>query len=365
MSKPRKFLRIVVGNILVFFAILWAINLLAAALLDSQYTLEQALVPVSSKARRPSLEDREKATAVFREFSLLRTRYVPFVAWSRLPFEGRYTTVNAEGDRVHPPTTANPKGHVRFFGGSTIWCKGVADEETIPAQFNALYPELRVHNHGESAFVSRQGVARLTNLVNQDEPMDVVFFYDGCNDVYRLCRDESTLNGHARGDSIAARVKPASHIFNALAGPIWEVTQFVAGVLELAPEPESLCATVPGHAEKVARTLVNNWRIAKALAEARGAEFHAALQPVAAVGSPNIEYLGEKTSQRSQDRRQISALVGQIIEAENADWLHDFSDAFDRPEYIYIDGCHVNPLGNQIIAERFSEVAKQALQRLR
>jgi lysophospholipase L1-like esterase len=40
---------------------------------------------------------------------------------------------------------------------------------------------------------------------------------------------------------------------------------------------------------------------------------------------------------------------------ENLVWIHDLSDAFDVDEYIYIDGCHVNGRGNQIIAKRISE----------
>ena len=31
--------------------------------------------------------------------------------------------------------------------------------------------------------------------------------------------------------------------------------------------------------------------------------------------------------------------------------IHDFTDAFDIDEYIYIDSCHVNGRGNQIIAK--------------
>jgi hypothetical protein len=43
------------------------------------------------------------------------------------------------------------------------------------------------------------------------------------------------------------------------------------------------------------------------------------------------------------------------ITRENLVWIHDLSDAFDVDEYIYIDGCHVNGRGNQIIAKRISE----------
>jgi hypothetical protein len=35
--------------------------------------------------------------------------------------------------------------------------------------------------------------------------------------------------------------------------------------------------------------------------------------------------------------------------------MHDFSDAFDGDEILYIDGCHVNARGNEIIARRIDE----------
>jgi hypothetical protein len=99
--------------------------------------------------------------------------------------------------------------------------------------------------------------------------------------------------------------------------------------------------------------MVNNWKIARSVAALGGAEFHAILQPVAALGQPNIEYLGKKA--RKTSWHVVYPLVQEIKEREHLDWIHDFTDAFDVKEYIYIDGCHVNGRGNQIIAEKISE----------
>ena len=63
-----------------------------------------------------------------------------------------------------------------------MWGTGSPDEGTLAARFNALHPDLRVHNHGESGYVSRQNLARLQSLVNEGEAMDLVIFYDGYND---------------------------------------------------------------------------------------------------------------------------------------------------------------------------------------
>lgn len=251
--EGRTTIKRILGNALVVLMIVWSVNLLAAVLVDLQYRLEQWLVPVSKKASRPSLPDRAKAETIFKEFSLLRTRYVSFIAWSREPFAGRYTTVNEEGDRVHPATTDDPIGHVRFFGGSTTWSKGVADDETMPAYYNALHPEWRVHNHGESGFVS--------------------------------------------------------------------------GRLGSAPKPDNICRDDPVHAKRVAHALIENWKLAKAIAEAGGATFHAAFQPVLPVTASRVDYL-EKDDYMGQTF--VYPIIREIIEREGLDWAHDFSDAFDE-----------------------------------
>ena len=85
-----------------------------------------------------------------------------------------------------------------------------------------------------------------------------------------------------------------------------------------------------------------------------GAEFHAILQPVAPIGKPNIEYLKKKKSRT--DFHVVYPLVLEIKEREHLDWIHDFTDAFDVNEYIYIDSCHVNGRGNHIIAQKISEL---------
>lgn len=358
-----RIVKLIAGNLAVFLVLIWSANLLSSIILDGQYVLEQWFLPVSKKSKSPSLADRDRAETVFREFSLLRTRYVPYLAWSREPFESEFTHVDEQGDRTHPGVPEAPAAHVRFFGGSTIWGKGVADADTIPGQFNRRHPDVAAHNHGESGFVSRQELARMVNLVNQDAPMDLVIFYDGCNDAYTLCRGDVSLNGHSRENKIAAQLRPGSFVVEDLAGSLREVIQFLlirAGITKDAP---SLCQQDPAYADQVAQTIVNNWRIARTLANEAGADFLAILQPLSPVGSPNIDYFsdGYRESSRINDYRAVYPLVQQRIRDADADWMHDFTDAFDRDEYIYIDNCHVNELGNRIIAERVDTLMGDAL----
>lgn len=351
IKRQGSFARLAMINILVFFGVALSVNLLASFYWDGRYLWKKIFVPIDEKAYIESLPDQDYAHLIYREKKQLETRYVPYMAWSRKPFSGITTTVNEEGDRIHPPTTDYPIKHVRLFGGSTMWGTGVDDHNTIPAHFNALQPDYRVYNHGESGFVSRQGLARLVNLVNQGAPMDVVIFYDGCNDCLALCSSDVSINGHREEVKIGQKLEHRWQVINVLFGSIKMV---IEKVVKKGKRPPSRCRGNPAYARKVAFTLVNNWKIAQSVAALSGAEFHAILQPVAAIGHPNIAYLTERGDET--DWHMVYPFVREIQERENLGWIHDFTEAFDVDEYIYIDGCHVNGRGNQIIATKLSEI---------
>lgn len=348
------FVRVIMINVGVFLSVALALNLLASLYLDGRALWKNIFVPIDEKADVESLPDQDYAYLIYREKKQLETQYVPYVAWAKKPFSGKTTTINSEGERTHHLTTDQPIKHVRFFGGSTMWGTGVDDQSTIPAHFNELHPDSRAYNHGQSGFVSRQGLARLINLVNQKVPMDIVVFYDGCNDANNVCEGIGPINSHREVAKMADKLEHRWYATDALTGSIRTVIQ---KVIKGGKEPPSRCLEDLAYAKLVASTMVNNWKIARSVAALGGAEFHAILQPVAALGQPNIEYLRKRGTKTSW--HVVYPLVQEIKEREHLDWIHDFTDAFDVKEYIYIDGCHVNSRGNQIIARRLSELLKQ------
>lgn len=245
-----------------------------------------------------------------------------------------------------------------------MWGSGVDDESTIPAHFNALHPDYAVHNHGESGFVSRQSLARLINLVNQEEPMDLVVFYDGCNDVYTLCREDISIMGQREEPTMARKLEKGSATARELFGSTLEVARAIGTGLDLIEDDPGVHCDEPEHARRVARAIVNNWKIAREVARMGGAEFHAFLQPVATLGNPNIEYLSDRsTGPRAECYYAVYPLLEEIIREEGDGWMHDLTDAFDVEEYIYIDSCHVNSHGNQIVAERMDALIGDSLRR--
>lgn len=362
MKRLSKAAKLVAINLTIFLVLIWSLTLLVSVGTDAKHAYRQWFPKINEKSERASLEDQDLARDIYRDFALLETRYEPYVAWSREPFEGKTTTVNETGDRVHAPTTETPIGHVRFLGGSTMWGTGVDDENTIPARFNALHPDYRVHNHGESGFLSRQELARLINLVNQGEPMDLVVFYDGCNDTRTICREDISINGHRSEVKIAEKMRRKSATVEDLFGPLLRLAKGIVG----GERPPSQCRQDPVYARQVAATLLNNWRIAKRVAELGGAEFHAVMQPLSEFGNPNLDYLPHKKAKKKakknkSDAEIIYGHVRELIRDERPDWIHDITDVFDVDEYIYIDSCHVNARGNGLVAERLDRLIGTSL----
>lgn len=367
MSRLRRILRVAGGTAFLVLLALGSLNLLASVILDVQKEVARRILPSDSRINLPNYADKDRARQILGEFKQLQTRFVPFVDWTREPFRGQTTTIDANGQRLHPETTAQPVGTVRFFGGSTMWGSGVADDETIPASFNHLHPDYRVHNHGESGYTSRQSLDALINLVNQGAPMDLVVFYDGNNDVGTFCWPWVGINSHTQAAKIQRLVRPRSYVLSDLTGSIEEIGRGKLFSRLFAPEDpfNTLCHGDPAYARRVAETMVNDWKIARAIAAVGGADFLAVLQPVASIGSPRTDHLSEEERSPNTAQNVVYPIIRELMARENADWLLDFSRVFDGDEYIFIDECHVTENGNRRVAERLDEVAGPILRRRR
>jgi len=90
-----------------------------------------------------------------------------------------------------------------------MWGGGAPDNGTIPALFSSI-SGMPSYNKGEQGFNSRQGIARLVNLLAQGEKMDIVIFYDGVNDVGTSCRAELEVNEHSKTEIMRKRIQEGS-----------------------------------------------------------------------------------------------------------------------------------------------------------
>lgn len=352
--KIVKIIKFAVINIAVFAILLVGLNWICGIYIQRTSR--------SNRAELPNYQDNlEHARAVFTDYNRIQHRYEPFVGWKTLPYAGKTTHISKAGLRTHDgdQVDAGREDVVRFFGGSTMWGEGSDDEHTIPALFNDLNPGVKVFNHGQLAYNTRQELDALISVYSREEKTDVVIFYDGVNDAAFLCPEViRELPAHRLVPMYREKLYVSgSSMVKAVLRKIFieDILAVIQKVAAGSAEPDSLydCTTDPQKAEAIAEMMIKNWEMAHEIVTRRNGTFMAVLQPAAFIGNPRTDHLALDEELRKNFELIYSLLQKKIAE-RNHPWIIDLTHAFDNNEYIFIDFCHVSPNGNEIIARAIS-----------
>lgn len=279
--------------------------------------------------------------------------YKSFVGWQPTEYHGKYENVNSQGLRVTGYENRNPVGRtIHFFGNSSMWGFGLADDGTIPALMGQK-TNFNTVNYAGRAWNSRQSLNRLMLYLKSIKPNDIVIFYDGGSDASYSCYP-NTVGAHAREHQIRAALDAVS---NGDRTYMLGVNTFVQNTFTFAafntffknqksnsPAPSSSCDD-PTVAQSAADFLIQSWEIAAQIVEARGASFACILQP-----TPYIN-----TFSSGPDTALPISHVGLSIKKvyplvrEGAAHLPCFSDFTEElhPYYYFDFGGHVTREGNQ------------------
>jgi len=368
----RAFFRLAVVNLLVLLGLVLGFNLLAAVVLDVNRMMERRAGAADGRLALPIFDDdRATAAAAFADLSQIRFDYKPFLEWAPAPFDGKVTKIGADGLRAVPGggTAGEP---VRLFGGSTMWGTGVSDAQTIPGQVALLLPGRPVVNHAQSGYVSRQGLEALVNLVNQGKPVGTVIFYDGVNDVFVGCSSAISVNGHIQEPRMRAAIDAGgverSWLRDLLFGASLPFARRVvdklafelggAPILDTGPQgAPSRCRDNAAEAERIADTLIANWRLAARMTRDAGGSFLAVLQPVAYQGKPSIAHLTLEPGM-GQDYAAVYPVLQRKLASMTDFTVVDLSAMYDGPAAHYMDWAHVNAAGNAKMAEAIVAAAR-------
>jgi hypothetical protein len=353
------------GLFIVFNIVVWTICLGYSVynLVTAGHALAD-LKKSAHKARLPNYAKIKWARTHFAEFDSLGAEYVSYIGWRRAPFKGE--TINIVGPLAQRATVGTPdpnKPSVYFFGGSTMWGTGTDDANTIPSLVTQL-GGFRAENFGESAWVAHQSLVLLMQLLQDGHRPNVVVFYDGVNEVLHRCRWESRPRAHARESGVRAALAATKgenvYGLQYMAQPLIALAGVVAGRISLWTRNEAKhldrlynCRTDPSKAQKIADSLIQDWEMARKLVEAHGGRFIGVLQPVAHFSDTRKDHIRLPDIQRKQ-YEAVYPLVKEKM-AGRPGFL-DFTGVLDRPEYIYIDFCHLSPNGNRYVAQRLVEV---------
>jgi lysophospholipase L1-like esterase len=305
----------------------------------------------------------------FAQLENQRERYVPYVVWRRRAFSSETIIVRADGTRATPGAQCGDEAYtVYVYGASTVWGTGSPDWGTIPAYLQAGLAAQRsspvcVVNYGESGYVSTQDVILFMLHLQRGTIPDVAIFYGGANDLAAATQSAQPAV-HINLADIAGRLEQSRWPLVRTLGQSAAVTlaRDWLGESGATPADQGLGARGATLAESVADTYLANIRLAETLGQAYGVQVFFFWRPGIDIGAKPLtrEEQAMRDELAADDRIDpaLSADVQQrITQAASVPALTDLSAIFDGIDtLIWIDGLHVTPEGNRLIAAAVLEV---------
>jgi lysophospholipase L1-like esterase len=300
--------------------------------------------------------------------------YVPYHLWRRPQFSGKWTNINANGDRVtYYNADENTEGvkKIFMFGGSTLWGTGLPDWETIPSYvskfLNEDNPRYIIYNYGETGFVDSQGLNRLISEIKKGNIPDLAIFYSGandaCNGAYFLfaLKTPSYHSYMDRFEKVFTRDKITKFIETLKTTYTYKAIIFVKNRVlprfEYTIKQEDRDEAI----RKTVRYWASNYKIASAIGKEYGFEVITFLQPALLSDQKTMQDYEKRFLEEhfilSKSIKGTYKGIREVIKKESLSGVYDISDLFEKiDEPIYIDWVHVGPLGSQYIARKMVEI---------
>ena len=344
-------------------------------------------------------DDKSFVLKIFEEQAALKAEYRSFIGYRRQPFKG--LTVNIDNNGFRTSTNHKVNDSIWFLGGSTMWGTGVDDSRTIPSYFAKMTDE-NVLNLGESSFNSLQELNQLIILLSQGYRPKAVVFYDGVNDGGYFCNNESyAVIGHAytsrfttlhENYKIAQKnLKDAKFInFRLLLRSTEEFLlmplTFFKALNELNKQVNNVRTITPFNeyklekklkfcdntviADVAAKITITMWRSAANILNNLDIPYLLVLQPTAAYHPEQyrLDHLTDFAKKYIVNTQGSYEMYYPTLKDRFKEKCHEFHSCdsfidlskifFDNHVPIFIDHCHVSPIGNRLIAEQITEHLK-------
>jgi lysophospholipase L1-like esterase len=272
------------------------------------------------------------------------------------------------------------------FGASEMWGTGSPNWDTIPANLQKGLEKLKqgpvcVMNFAESAYVSTQDVIMLLIQLRSGNVPDLVLFYNIGGDVYAAY--QSGRAGVSQNlDQLAARFEqrrePSTFLDRLRNTYSYRLIDALMDKLTIAApqqEPtenelvtyESMGIDAAKLSDLVVQDYFGNYMIVSSLAQKYGFEYFFFLPPRIFRGNKTLTPEEQKMKRETERDAALSKLytaVYQTVERKSSQYQNFYSmaDIFDHYHgLIWIDGAHVTPVGNRLIAARILDVIQGAI----
>ena len=368
-----------------------ALFLIAPATIQKVFDIYQSLNPylenrdilatntkLDLRYKLPNYSDVSWAKQNFEDRKKMKAQYQDFIVWRRGIYNSETINIDSNGlRRTYVPKDKDDQLTVWMFGGSTMWGNGVNDDNTIPSLL-AKKTGAQVKNFGEGGYIVRQELNTLNKAYSEAPTLAgnqerIVIFYDGVNDGAGHCVKGNSEISTDRQNQIRTAFRsyfenPSALTFDYLIQPAVMLVNKISIKIFGKNDPKSRrefwsCDTVPEQADFIARSIVNDWISANAIAKARGDRFIAILQPVSFLSDSRFDHLViagqgiEDLEAMGNQYKTVYPLIKKHANNANIEF-YDFTAVFDLPEFIYIDYCHVSHQGNEIVAKEIMSILK-------
>lgn len=279
--------------------------------------------------------------------------YKSFVGWQSREYHGKYINVSPNGLRITGFENKYPGSPtIHFFGGSTMWGFGLSDDGSLPSLVGKE-TNLNTVNYAELAWTSRQSLNRLLMHLDSIKPDDLVVFYDGGTDASYSCYP-NTVGAHARESQInnalqAVAYGDRSYLsgLNAFVQNTYIFLAFKSLTAPPSPPPASSCENAET-AKVAANFMIQGWKIATQLVQAKGAYFACVLHPTPfTISSLKPSDRAPPVNHESLSTINVYPIVKK--EASGLPCFVDFSGELG-PEAFFDSQGHITRQGNQHVA---------------
>jgi lysophospholipase L1-like esterase len=310
-----------------------------------------------------------------------RSNYLPFMVWGVRKWHGKFIntddtamgtwrrTVQAASDGCGNMAVRK----VWVFGGSTVYGIGTPDWATIPSYLSRELNTdpsacVEVTNLGAEGYVTNQEVILLSQQLKAGRKPDVAIFYDGINEALVGGFSPGIPTAHWNFEMIKTRLENGadsklvllnnSHLF-----------QLIKLLLENYGQkgfPSFSDAELTTRAQATLQNYETNLRFVHLLESAYGFKTYFFWQPTLAYGAkPLAPFEQELKEARSKElggrvHRGLKAVYQEAETRSAASQSFVFlAHVFDKvQELIYVDEFHLDPRGNQIIAQSIAQALR-------
>ncbi|MFC1862270.1 hypothetical protein ACFLT4_03290 [Chloroflexota bacterium] len=400
VKRTYNTIAIICLNLVILFIVVEAGSALIIYAYDAYESNKQVEKPYKYDAREnlTYYQQQEWGLEHWKElYESVNLIYQPYVGWRKYAYHGNLINIDESGVRITPNYWQDnePLLSTFCFGGSTMWGDGSPDWGTIPAYLaeitNAEHSQqsIEVVNYAGGGFISSQEVMQLIQQIKYGHIPDIVVFYDGVNDTgvaYNKSEADIPLidslliepedgirwvRGQPGQETESQGLRGTSSNLNSvrvIRAGLYKLFGYTVSAPK-AVSDENLEIDINKLSLEVVSIYLKNMEVVDALSKKYGFDYYFFWQPSLYEESKPLTWEEQETRQglvrasppeSLEFRHTVYNLIK--LEAKKRDHLYYMADVFNNTEeFMFIDGVHIIPEGNRIIAERIANAISDSI----